>query len=139
MRRLVVLLAVAVAAFAAAVTAVTGQAPQACRGQPPEDGAYAAWLAGPVTVEAGTHELIVTRRGEPVADARVCVAARPADQPARRVAAAAEPQAPGRYTLRAEFAQPGRWRGRVLIARDSDSGEAYDAAVPLRFTVTPSR
>lgn len=133
MRRLFALVVVSLAGFVAALVAFSGQ-PPACGGPPATEvtgsGYDVAWTQ-PVTVEAGAHTLRVTREGQPVADAAVCVTAALAGQPATRVAADGEPVGDGRYRVPLELSQPGRWEATVRIDGS--------AAAALSFEVIAGR
>lgn len=133
MRRLAAVVAISLAGFVAALVSFTGQAPQACVADAPEDPTYTAELADPVTIGERTHALEVRRQGRPATPARVCLNAELAGQPGTRVSAPADEAGRGRYQIRADFPRAGEWHGTVLIGRDATT---FEVSVPVRFQVT---
>lgn len=133
MRRLAAVVAISLAGFVAALLAFSGEAPQACVVDAPEDPAYTAEITDPVQMHERTHALEVRRGGRLAANVRVCLNAELAGQPGTRVSAQADEVGRGRYELRVDFPRAGEWHGTVLIGRDAT---AFEASVPVRFEVT---
>lgn len=130
MRRLAAVVALSLAGFVAALVTFEDAAQQACEADATPDRSYAAAFEPPVRAGADTHVVVVTRAGEPVTGARVCVALSSGD--ATRIAQGRETGA-GRYRVALRFDAPGTWEGRVLV---SDAA-APTAAVPVRVEVGP--
>ena len=129
--RLGLVVAVAVAAFAAAVTHFRGAPMRACALEGRSDPSYSARLHGGTADEASSFRVSVSENGQPLADGQVCVAARPARSSAVGVSAAARPAGGGEYDLGVQFDPAGRWVGHVLVIRP---GRA-PVQIPISFSV----
>lgn len=133
MRRLAVVVIVSLAGFAAAFMAFGDAARGGCVVQAPEDDAYAAEFEEAVRAGEGTHVLRVTRHGEPVTGARVCVNVEMAGMSGMSASAEGREVASGRYEMPLRLPMAGEWTGTALIA--DETGDADVAAVPLAFDV----
>lgn len=130
-RRLLALAGVAVVAFAAALFTFDDGAQEGCAVETEPDPAYAAALQNPPSTGEVAYRLFVTRSGEPVTGAQVCLRADMADMSAMRVSDDAVEVEPGLYEVEVRFEMAGRWDGTVLV---SDGG-AESVAVPVSFDV----
>ena len=133
--RLLVVAAVSVAAFVAAVNSSGKAADETCVARGERDGSYAVRLEGPLTVSTTTQRLEVTRAGRPVTGARVCFSA---DMGGRggmsgmAVDDRATEVAPGRYEVPARFLMSGYWQGSILVRQEGRP----TVQVPLSFWVS---
>lgn len=129
---MLVVAAVAVAAFGAAVVELGDDARRGCVTGGPEDPAYKAELVGPAASRATQHEIAVTHLGQPVRGAKVCASVSMLGMEAMGVSDEAEETAPGVYRVDIAFEMSGPWGGTILI---TDRGRA-PVSVPVRFEVT---
>lgn len=132
MTRLLIVVVVALAGFAAAFVAFGDAARRNCVLDGSEDPRYAAVVEEPVA--AGSEGLVVrvTRGGEPLAGAWVCANLAPAGTPGHGVGAEGRALEPGRYAVPLELPTAGRWTGRVLVGED---GADPEVAVPVTVEV----
>lgn len=132
MKRLFVVVVIAVAGFAAALVAFGDAARRGCATDAPRDPAYEAALEEPVHVGEPTHILTLTHHGEPVTGAWVCVTVEMAGMTAMAASAEAREVSGGRYEVDLPFAMAGEWQATVLVGEE----EAIPhVAVPLSFDV----
>lgn len=92
------------------------------------NGAYASTFEGDVTMDAKKHVLVVTRDGQPVAGASVCVNTAMVGMKSMRYSARGREVAPGRYEVPVKFAMEGTYRGNVVT-------EVSDRAISVPLTV----
>lgn len=130
-RRLLVVAALALAGFAAALIQFGQAAEQACIAEPKANSAYEVELVGPVELNKTAYEVKVLLNGRPVTDARVCLDAAMEGMSAVSLSDEGEEVAPGRYELYLPFQMPGSWNASVLV---HEPGQAT-VALPLSFTV----
>lgn len=133
MRRLVVIVLLALAGFVAALVTFDDAAWEACLGEAPTDPAYTATLEPPVRVGEPVHELVVERDGEPVTGARVCTRVGTGDD-GQAVGTAAREVAPGAYEVPLDFGRAGDWQATVLLAEDAATPEV---AITFDVQVAP--
>lgn len=121
------------AAAPAATAEGTGEtAEPTCRDPAQDDPAYQVEVTSepdPPRAEGTTFWLTVTRDGEPVTDALVCLVADMSDMAHEGVVAPATETAPGTYELSTGFVMRGGWDGQVrVVAQD---GSAVRVDLPL--------
>lgn len=131
-RRLLALAGLAVVAFAAALFTFDDGAQQGCATETEPDPAYAVELQSVPSTGEVAYRLFVTRNGEPVTGAQVCLSAGMAGMSAMGVSDDAVEVDPGVYEIEVRFQMAGRWDGTVLV---SDGG-GESVAVPVSFEVT---
>jgi hypothetical protein len=128
----VLLAAVASAAFAVAIVALGDDARLGCALNAPVDPAYQAELVGPIDLERTSYQVAITRDGKPIEGAKVCATLAMTGMEAMGVSDAAAETAPGTYEVQISFQMSGRWEGNILIAA---SGER-PVEVPLKIVVS---
>lgn len=133
MRRLAAVVVLALVGFAAAFVAFGDAARGGCAVQAPPDDAYAAEFEDPVLVGEETHVLRVTRHGEPVSGAWVCVNVEMAGMSGMGASTKGRELAAGRYQVSLSMPMEGTWTGTALVA--DEEGDAEMVAVPLTFEV----
>ncbi len=136
MKRLAVVVVVALVGFGAAFVAFGDAARRGCVVEAPRDPSYSAELEEPVRMGETTHVLRVSRDGRPVSGARVCLTVDMVGMSAMGVGDEAREVAPGRYEVSLHFAMPGPWKGTVLV---EEQGASQEVSVPLTFEVTADR
>lgn len=131
-RRLLVLAAVAVAAFAFALFSFDEGAEAGCALEATTDLAYAVALETAPSTQASTYRLSLTRDGVAVTGAQVCLRAEMTGMSAMGVSDDAVEVEPGVYEVAVRFEMAGPWNGTALV----QAGGAESVAVPLAFDVT---
>lgn len=131
-RRVLVVAAVAVVAFAWAVVALGDDARRGCVVGAQVDPTYEVRLVGKVETGTSAHELSVTHDGQPVQGAKVCASVSMVGMEAMGVSDVAEERAPGVYEVAIAFEMSGGWRGDILI---TERGRP-PVSVPVRFDVS---
>jgi hypothetical protein len=101
----------------------------ACNESGRTDPAFAAALSSPAQMGKRTYELIVTRAGQPVPGATVCLSAVMDDD--MSVAEEAREVGPGRYQVEVDFDMEGAWEGSVLVTPEGEE----PVAVPFYVEV----
>lgn len=134
MRRLAAVVALSLGGFVAALATFSGEMPGPCGRAATGSGSYDAEFDTPVTLADERYTLTVTREGEAVADARVCVRAEAVDRAAASVSAEAVPDAAGRYEVPLDFPDAGAWHATVLV---SERDDAVGVAVAVPLEVVP--
>jgi hypothetical protein len=130
--RLLVLASVAVVAFAAALFSFDQDAAQGCAVETEPDPAYAVELQDIPSTRVIAYRMSVTRDGDPVTGAQVCLSADMAGMSAMGVTDDAVEVDTGIYEVAVRFAMAGPWDGTVLVSEDG----AESIAVPLSFNVS---
>lgn len=129
---MLVVAAVASAAFAVAIVALGDDARLGCALNAPADPAYQAELVGPIDLQRTSYQVAITRDGRPIEGAKVCATLAMTGMEAMGVSDAAAETAPGTYEVQISFQMSGRWEGNILIA---ESGEP-PVGVPLKIVVS---
>lgn len=130
--RLGLIVTLAVAAFAVAVGRFNTAAAKSCAQRVPVDRSYQVrWDQEPRT-DNSAYQITVTRSGDPVSGARVCLNAYMLGMSAMAVTDVGREVAPGTYELRLTFEMGDAWAGQVLV---SEPGKPT-VSVPLRLAVT---
>jgi len=129
-KRLAIVVVIALAGFAAAFVAFGDAARRNCVLDATSNPAYSAEFDD-VRVGEDTKVLRVVRDGQPVSDAWVCVNVAPAGGSGAGVAAEARELAAGRYGVSLDVTNTGPWRGTVLV--EDDPG--HPVAIPVTFEV----
>ncbi|MBW3646034.1 MAG: FixH family protein [Actinobacteria bacterium] len=130
-RRLLVVTVLALVGFAAALVRFSQAAEEGCIAEPLPNPAYEVELVGPIEFTKTNYELTISREGEPVTGARVCLDAAMGGMSAMSLNDEAEEVAPGRYELYLPFQMPGPWDASVLV----DEPGRERVALPLSFDV----
>lgn len=125
MKRLVVVVAVALGGFAAAFVAFGDAARANCVLDAQPDASYEVALEDPTVGDE--HVLVVSRDGEPVVGAWVCARLAPASTPGAVAGARADELDDGRYALPLDLTTPGVWSGTVLVGEHG----ASEVSAPL--------
>lgn len=131
-RRLLLLAGLAVVAFAAALFTFDDGAQQGCATETEPDPAYAVALQNSPSTGEVAYRLSVTRNGEPITGAQVCLSAAMGGMSGMGVSDDAVEVDPGVYEVEVRFEMAGPWDGTVLV---SDGGPE-SVAIPLSFRVT---
>lgn len=134
MRRLAVVVLVALAGFAAAMVAFDDAALRGCVAEASVDSAYEVAFEQPVTADQSTQIVRIRRDGGPLADAEACMVLQLADTPATTTRSQARQLSPGRFEVSLALDEPGRWEGRALVTPSPGSAPV---AVPLSVQVAP--
>jgi len=129
--RLGVLALVAVAAFAFAIERFDDAAETGCAQRAREDASYEARLLDEPRIEVLTYRVEITREGEVVEGADVCLSAYMQGMSAMATTDAGREVEPGIYELSLTFEMGGRWSGRVLV---EERGQSV-AAIPLTLEI----
>lgn len=129
--RLGVLATVALVAFAFAIERFDDAAETGCAQRAREDPSYEARLIDEPRIDVLTYRLAVTRDGEVVEGADVCLNAYMQGMSAMATTDAGREVSPGIYELSLIFEMGGRWSGRVLVAEPGQSV----AAIPLTLQI----
>ncbi|HET9051195.1 MAG TPA: FixH family protein [Candidatus Dormibacteraeota bacterium] len=131
MKRLAVVTAAATAGFAAALIHFgTADTAESCVVDVPTDRSYTASFEGSVTMDQTNHTLLVTKGGQPVSDARICLNTYMVGMSGMAMTASASQQAAGRYNVPFQFSMGGPWQATVIV--DGKSGQV---GVPIQFDV----
>lgn len=133
MRRLLVVVVIALGGFAAAFVAFGDAARTNCVLDGSSDPAYAVTFDEPVP-PGQDLVLEVTRDGQPVTGAWVCASLAPQDSPGAPVGAEGRELGAGRYAVPLDLSAPGPWAGTVLVSEDG----AAEVAIPVRLEVAGS-
>lgn len=115
MRRLAVIVALALAGFVAAVLHFGEAAAAGCLAKPQPAPGWSARFADPVGTDEATHVLLVRRAGGPVSGARVCVSTRMSGMTGMAMSTDAMELGPGRYRVPLRFPMEGEWNATVLV------------------------
>ncbi len=132
MKRLVVVVIIALVGAAAAFVAFRDDARRGCLAEGSRDPSYSAEFEEPPRMDVKTHVLTVSHEGMPVTGARVCMNVDMVGMSAMGVGDEAREISPGRYELSMNFAMAGPWEGVVLI--EEEGGQTIE--VPVAFDVT---
>lgn len=130
-RRLLLLLGAAVIAFAVALVSFSEDAEAGCALDAAEDAAYASTLEGEPSTEQMDYVLVITRNGQPVDGARVCLTTTMTGMSAMATTDEAEGVGNGRYRISIDFAMAGPWSAMVLVREQGNT----TVALPLDFDV----
>lgn len=131
-RRVLVVAVVAILAFGGAIVALADDARRGCVIDAARDPALEAKLLGAISLDNTSHEMSITRAGDPVVGAKVCArlymrgmeAMGSSDDKAVEIA-------PGIYKISVVFVMSGAWSGGILI---EEPGKAPVSA-EVRFDV----
>ncbi len=129
--RLGVLAMVAVAAFGFAIERFDDAAETGCAQRAREDPSYEARLIDEPRIDVLTYRVAITREGEEVEGADVCLSAYMQGMSAMATTDFGEEVSPGVYELSLTFEMGGRWSGRVLVV---EPGQPV-AAIPLTLEI----
>ncbi len=102
-----------------------------CVSSAPIDSSYEAELLGEVQTSLIDYRIEVTRDGEPVAGAIVCLDVAMVGMSAMGMGGIAEEIVPGIYETSIIFEMSGEWSGTILV---SEPGES-PVSIPVRFEV----
>ena len=130
MRRLALVVVLALAGFAASIVVFNSPSRQGCPLKTDEDAAYAGRFVGPVSTEQTTHEIVVTRDGKPLTGVEVCVNTTMVGMSGMGYTAEAVEHAPGRFTVPFRFQMAGDYRTSI-VAREVDD----EIGIPLTVKV----
>lgn len=130
-RRLLLLAGLAVVGFAAALFTFEDGAQQGCATETEPDPAYAVELQNAPSTREVAYRLSVSRNGEPVTRAQVCLSADMGGMSGMGVSDDAVEVDPGVYEVEVRFEMAGPWDGTVLV----NEGGGESVAVPLSFDV----
>ena len=130
-RRVLLLSAVALAAFALAIVSLADDARRGCVAEAQRDPAYRAELLGEVRVETSDYEIAVTHDGAPVTGAKVCASVVMMGMTGMGVSDTGDEVRSGVYRVSMVLEMSGNWRGNILI---TEKGKP-PASVPLSFKV----
>lgn len=127
--RLLLVSALAVAAFAVAVRNFGDLPARECQMEAGRDPAVGVEVVGPVRVDATPQILVVRRAGVAVTGARVCMRAELERTPAVGVSDVGSETESGRYEVPVRFEEVGLWNGTVVV--DTGAGRPVAVAVPI--------
>lgn len=133
MKRLVVVVTIAVAGFIAAFISFGDAARRDCVLDATPDPSYSVEFDALPSEEAQVSVLRIQRDDRPVTGAEVCVNVRHTGPQATGASAEGVELVGGRYAVVLDATARGSWEGRVLIMED---GGRDPVAVPLSFDVT---
>ncbi len=133
MKRLAVVVLIALVGFAGAFVVFRGEAEQGCLSEAPRDASYAVEFEEAVRMDEKTHVLLVSRDGNPVTGARVCLNLDMSGMGMSGMGLRdeAEEVSAGRYEVLVNFAMGGPWSGTVLI----EEQDGRQVTVPIAFDV----
>jgi hypothetical protein len=114
MRRLGVVVAVALAAFIAAIVVFNTPGRRGCPLKADRDGSYAGRFVGPVSVADTSHEIVVTRDGRPLTGIEVCVNTEMVGMTGMGYSATAQERSPGHYAVPFRFGMEGDYRTNIV-------------------------
>ncbi|MBA2497293.1 MAG: FixH family protein [Acidimicrobiia bacterium] len=129
--RLGVLAMLALVAFAVAIERFDDAAETGCAQRAREDASYEAQFLDEPQIELLTYRVEITREGEVVEGADVCLSAYMQGMSAMATTDAGREVEPGIYELSLTFEMGGRWSGRVLVV---EPGQPV-AAIPLTLEI----
>ncbi|CAN5196285.1 hypothetical protein BH18ACT4_BH18ACT4_14720 [soil metagenome] len=118
-------------AFVVAVVVLQDDARAGCVTSAPPDPSYEAELIDEVETSATSYRIEITRDGEPVTGATVCINVAMMGMNAMGSSDTAEEIDPGVYEISVVFEMRGRWEGDLLIAKPGRSA----ASLQLDFEV----
>lgn len=121
----------AVIAFAAALDTFEEGAQEGCVTETEPDPSYAVELENPPSTREVAYLLQVSRNGEPVTGAQVCLSADMGGMSGMGVSDDAIELEPGVYEVEVRFEMAGPWDGTVLV----NEGGGDSVAIPLSFNV----
>ncbi len=113
--RLGVVAAGAAASFALAITRFSDAAEKGCAQRVPEDPSYSVTFLDPPQIDVVRYRVEVTRAGQPVMGAEVCVNAYMQGMSAMATTDTGREVSPGTYEVSLSFEMGGDWRGRLLV------------------------
>ncbi|MEO5680211.1 MAG: FixH family protein [Acidimicrobiales bacterium] len=131
-RRILIVAAVALAAFGAAIVTLADDARRGCVAEAQRDPTYQARLVGVINVEKTDYDLAVTRNGVPVRGAKVCASVSMRGMSGMAVSDTADEVEPGVYKVSIVLEMSGSWQGNILITEQGKPA----ASVPLTFNVS---
>lgn len=134
MRRLLVVVTIAVAGFIAAFVSFGDAARRDCVLDAPSDASYSVEFDEPPSEDARVSVLRILRDDRLVTGAEVCVNVRHAGSPAAGTSAEGVELVGGRYAVVLDVTRSGSWEGRVVIMEQQGAGDPV--AVPVSFDVT---
>jgi hypothetical protein len=114
MRRLGVVVAIALAGFIAAIVVFNTPGRRGCPLKADRDGSYAGRFVGPVSVADTSHEIIVTRDGSPLTGVEVCVNTEMVGMTGMGYSATAQERSPGHYAVPFRFGMAGDYRTNIV-------------------------
>lgn len=129
--RLGVVAAIATASFALAITRFSDAAEKGCAQRVHEDRSYTVTFLDQPRMDRLQYRVGVTRAGELVTGAEVCVTTYMQGMSAMATTDTADEVAPGTYEVSLIFEMGGAWKGRVLV---KEPGRAT-VSVPLSLQV----
>lgn len=133
MKRLVVVVTIAVAGFIAAFISFGDAARRDCVLDAPSDPSYSVEFDEPPSEDARVSVLRIVRDERLVTGAEVCVNVSHAGTPATGASAEGVELVGGRYAVVLDATRSGSWEGRVVIM---EQGSGDPVAVPVSFEVT---
>lgn len=133
--RLVVVAAIAVLAFGMALVSFREPPASECQLDSTSNPAYAARVEEPPEVNLTVYHLLVTRQGQPVRGAKVCMRADMGGlggMSGMGTSNVAREVSPGRYEVAIRFEMTGFWRSTVIV----DDGRGKPVAIPFDLRVS---
>lgn len=130
-RRVLAVTAVTLVAFVVAVAVLQDDARAGCATSGDPDPSYQAELLSDVETSGTDYRFEITRDGEPVKGAAVCLDVAMMGMTAMGMGDTAEEVAPGIYETSIIFEMAGDWSGTVLV---SEQGES-PVGIPVEFEV----
>ncbi len=128
---LALVVVVAGVSFAAALATFQGEPEQGCVAGGSPNSSYQARFAQPLTIESNSYDLVMTRDGQPVTGARVCLEASMTGMTGMATGQVARETSPGRYEVMVRFAMAGPWEVNVQV---TELGKE-PVTIPLSVTV----
>jgi hypothetical protein len=132
MWRLLIVVVVAVAAFVAALVHFQAAPRGACVASARHDASYQAQFLDPPTVRSNVYRVAVTKGGEPVTGAQVCVATSRVNMSGLGTSTAGQEVSPGTYQVLLPFPRTGAFTVTVGIVEPGQK----PVAVPLTVTAS---
>jgi hypothetical protein len=132
MWRLLVVVVIALAAFVAALVHFQSAPRGACVASARHDASYQAQFLDPPTVRSNVYRVAVTKGGEPVAGAQVCLATSRVNMSGLGTSTAGHEISPGTYQVLLPFPRPGAFAVTVGILQRGQE----PVAVPLTVTAS---
>lgn len=120
--RLTIVSGLAVAAFVVALVNFKQVPAKECQAEAVRDPSFKVEFVNPLTVDPTTQTIRVTRDGQPVTGAQVCMRADMGGlgrMSGMGVSDVAHETAPGVYDVPVRFEMGGHWDGTVIVARSS--------------------
>ncbi len=133
--RLLAVAAISVIAFGVALVSFREPPVSECQMESTTDPAYAARLEEPPDVNLTIYHLLVTRHGQPVQGATVCMRADMGGlggMSGMGTSNVAREVGPGRYQVSLRFEMTGFWRTTVIV----DEGQGKPVAIPFDLRVS---